>query len=82
MMYSRGIFHNNFWMHGLWFSGWNWLIGIGVLLLVVAVTYLIVKRNRKTETNSDALEILKLKYAKGEITEEEYISRKNVLENK
>ncbi len=81
MMYNRGFFQSGNWMgHGFWLNGWSWLIIIGFLLIVVAVTYLLVKKNKKIDTSSEALEILKFKYAKGEITEEEYVNRKNVLE--
>jgi uncharacterized membrane protein len=40
--------------------------------------------NRKTKKSSgiDAVETLKILYVKGEISEEEYLNRKNVLERK
>jgi len=83
MMHSRGIFYNTHWMgYGFWLNGWNWLIGLGVLLLIVALTYFIVKRNKRPNAYSNALETLKINYAKGEITEDEYNKRKNVIENK
>ena len=42
----------------------------------------IVKRNKRPNAYSNALETLKINYAKGEITEDEYNKRKNVIENK
>ncbi len=54
------------------------------LILIVLVIYLLFKRfgGSYSAGNSEALEILKMRYAKGEITEEEYISRKNILTKK
>jgi putative membrane protein len=80
MMHGREMFNNG--GYGFMNGGWNWLIGIGVLLIIVAVTYLIVKKNKNTAINSNALESLKAKFAQGEITEEEYKKRKSVLEEK
>jgi uncharacterized membrane protein len=37
------------------------------------------KKNRKS---NDSLELLKMHFVEGKITEEEYIKRKNVLERK
>ncbi|SHH72831.1 putative membrane protein [Caloranaerobacter azorensis DSM 13643] len=56
---------------------------LGILLLGIVV-YLIFKytNGRKHHgyyDKSDALEILKERYAKGEITEEEYERKKNML---
>jgi len=83
MMYGRGVFNYGHMMgYGLGFNGWSWLIGIGILLLIVSVTYLLVKRGNTVRSNESALDLLKTKYAKGEITEEEYISRKNILKGK
>jgi putative membrane protein len=81
MHYGRGIFNNGMW-DGFMNNGWSLLIGIGILLIIVVVTYLIVKRNQNTVSNSNALESLKVKFAQGEITEEEYKKRKSVLEEK
>ena len=81
MMHSRGMFNNDGWS-GLMTGGWNWLIGIGIILIVIAVTYLIVNRNKNKDSNNNALESLKVKFAQGEVTEEEYTKRKNVLEDK
>ena len=79
MMHGRGFFDGGFGMGGL--GGWAWLIGIGVVLIVIAATYLIVRNSRAGGRTSDfdALEILKTKFAQGEITEEEYKKRKNII---
>jgi len=79
MMHGRGYFDNyGYFGHG-YYNGWEPFIGIGILLIVLAVVYLLVKRTRKAALNSNVIELLKLKYVKGEITEEEYLKQKKVL---
>lgn len=81
MMHGRGFFDGGWFGMGSFGNGWVWLIGIGVLLIVIAATYLIVRKSRDGGRTSDfdALAILKTKYAQGEITEEEYNKRKNII---
>lgn len=80
MMYGRG-YAGDFGCFGNGFfnSGWGFFIGIGTLLIVGAVIYLLVKRNNKISSNDNVLEILNLRYAKGELSVEEYLQRKKVL---
>lgn len=81
MMHGRGFYDGGWFGMGGLGSGWAWLIGIGVLLIVIAVTYLIVRKNRSVRgtLDFDALEILKNKFALGEITEEEYNNRRKII---
>lgn len=78
-------------MHGNWIGGgcpffggfgyfglWHILVLIGLVVVVVSLVMLF--KNKTTRSESDALETLKMLYAKGEITEETYLSRKGVLE--
>jgi putative membrane protein len=59
------------------FGIWGGIImGFGLLVLILAVIYFYKQNNN---TNSDALELLKMKFVKGEITEEEYINKKSIL---
>lgn len=58
---------------GIW---WAIIIGVGLLALILVAIYFYKQNNN---TNSDALELLKMKFVKGEITEEEYESKKSVL---
>ena len=81
MIFGRGMLHNGGW-YGYMHSGWNWLIAVGILLLIVSVTYLLVKRNKTVRSSSSAIERLKVKFALGEITEEDYRNRRTVLEEK
>jgi putative membrane protein len=62
---------------GLWF---HYVIG-GVLLIVgiLIVIMILKKKNNTSHISSEAIEMLKMKYVKGEITEEEYLKRKSVI---
>jgi putative membrane protein len=67
---------------GMWFGmGWGWIIGIIVLALII---WLIVRgagQGSATPQSSDksALDILKERYAKGEINKEEFEEKKKDL---
>jgi putative membrane protein len=60
------------------FSGWHYLIMLGVIIIVV--TLILLARKKNNSNGSQALSTLKELYVKGEITEEEYLKRKNVIE--
>lgn len=66
--------------HG-WGMGWWWIIG---LIILIAVIWIVVKAmNRQSTTSQEskktALDILKERYAKGEIDKTEYEERKKDL---
>lgn len=67
--------------HGLGYfnNGWSIVIGIGLLVIIALLFYHFV-HNKKKRVSSEALEILKLKYVNGEISEEEYFKRKSLLD--
>lgn len=74
------MFHNTF-GHG-WGMGWPWIIGLIVLIVVVWLVITTVNRkNRPLETGSKTpLDILKERYARGEISRKEFEERKQDLE--
>lgn len=53
-----------------WWTPWNWIIGIILIGGVAVITVLLVRR--RGESSGDALEILKRRYARGEISKDEY----------
>ncbi len=63
-------------------GGWG-MIGAWILiaLAVITVVVLIVSATRKSNLNrdNDIMQNLKMKYVNGEISEEEYIKRKEIL---
>jgi putative membrane protein len=72
-------------MHDWGFHGWGmwlgWIIG---LIIVIAIIWIIVKAagqsgSRNTSTGKSALDILKERYATGEIDKEEFEKRKKDL---
>jgi len=65
------------WFGGGWFmmTFW-WIVVIGVIYLVVKA---ITRQNSKTEQPESALEILKKRYARGDISREEFESKKKDL---
>ena len=60
---------------------WGIILGVLGVVLAVVVTVLIVKavgKNKKSE-NDEMLDLLKSRYAAGEIDEEEYLRKKKIL---
>lgn len=80
-------------MHGNWYGSnvcplwggfngmniWHYMLIAGVILALVGI-FLIIKN--KANHSNDVLEMLKIQYVSGQITEEEYLNRKNVIDRK
>lgn len=68
-------------------SAWPWMLGASILkiaiigLMVFLVGRLIVNsgRNNDYAMNNQAIEILQQRYARGEVSEEEYIQKSKIL---
>lgn len=81
-MYGRGYngINSCFGPYGFMHNG----IGMGIMLLVFLVAaiviILLVKRYKKNSIYNGAIEALKLRFVKGEITEEEYSKMKKLIE--
>ncbi len=69
--------------------GGPWMMGMG-LLVIILVIYLIYRNNnssnyhmRNSEPHNgaynEALDVLKMKFVNGEITEEDYLRKRNLL---
>jgi len=68
--------------HGMGIGmGWGWIIGLIVLVLIVLIIVKAVGQNKGTEQNSEKtpMEVLKERYAKGEIDKEEFEEKKKDL---
>lgn len=84
MMFGRGynMLGNCFgWGSGYFYGGWGMMIAAGFIVLAlaaIAISYLARKKDHN-KTNDLALETLNIRFVKGEITEDEYIKRKNIL---
>ncbi len=65
-----------------WGMGWGWIISF---LLIVAIVWIVVRitsqnRSLKPPESKSALDILKERYAKGEIDKDEFDKRKSDLQ--
>ncbi|MGB3368091.1 MAG: SHOCT domain-containing protein [Acidaminobacteraceae bacterium] len=79
MMYNNG-FGNGY---GYSFGMFHSFFGITMMFIIIAVVaLLVVKLSQSKNTNVSAINTLDIKFASGEITEEEYQQRKRVLKNK
>lgn len=76
--YNNGYYGNGCGGYSLFHNGWGLLIGI-IILVTIALLFYFIVHNKKKQASSDAAESLKLKYVQGEITEEEYLRRKSVI---
>lgn len=65
---------------GLIGSGWGMIIMLGAAGLIIAGITILIRKKSMRNSDDIVLETLKIKLAKGEITEEEYIRRKTILE--
>lgn len=65
--------------HGIFGMLFSVLLMIAVIYLIVTVVRLFVVKDKAHKDRSDSIEILKVKYAGGEISEEEYIRMRDIL---
>lgn len=82
MMYGNGWSGNGgcaFGFGGGYFSIWHLLIVIGIIIIIFSI---VASRKSKTTLSSDAVDKLKVLYINGEISEEEFLKRKNVIDRK
>jgi putative membrane protein len=72
-------------MHGGFFHGWwmplGWILGLIILITVIWLINRALNQNQSSSPTSQrsALDILKERYARGEISKEEYMEKKNDL---
>jgi len=80
MCFNRGFDglsrFNGCWNYG-YFGPWGMMIGLGFGILIVALSVWFIVKKKKD--NDPALLSLKEKFVRGEITEEEYLSKKRTL---
>jgi len=71
--------------YSLGYGLWNALLLIGVIIVLVAAVLFLLRETgflaKRGRAHDKPLEILKERYAKGEITSEEYLKMKGLLEN-
>ena len=54
--------------------GWSWIVGLVILVVVLWIMFRMLNTNNRTDQTGQksALDILKERYARGEISKEEY----------
>jgi len=83
MMYGRGYngFNNCFeYGSGFMNSGIGMLLMLAFILIATVAVIFFVTRIHRHKPGNDALEALKIRLANGEISEEEYTRRKNLID--
>lgn len=68
--------------NGFMYGGWGMLIACALIVILAVVAFVIIVKRNKHHRNADseALNELKLRFAKGEILEEEYLRKKKILD--
>jgi putative membrane protein len=57
----------------------GWVFALIIVVLLGVAVYLIARKGKKGQAGDTSIEILKARFAKGEISEEEYRSRLTTL---
>ncbi len=75
--FAAQMHHGNWWANG----GWMWIFWLGVLALIGVGLYHLIKRSNRPveESSEDAMEILRRRYAGGEISQTEFERMKEEL---
>ncbi len=72
-------------MHYGWGMGWGWITGLIILVIFIAVIWIAARafsngRMNYSSSQKSALDILKERYARGEISKEEYEEKKRDIQ--
>ena len=81
MMFGNGFNGmGNCFGYGLMRGGGGMIIMLAVTLLIVAGVVFFTRKNARRRTENAALDALKMRLARGEISDEEYLRRKTIIE--
>lgn len=58
---------------------WGMIFGLGMVILLVSLVFMLLQNKRSGNSDADLLNLLKERYVSGEISEEEYLAKKNTL---
>ena len=84
-MPCRGFFSNGYGYHDGFYGGGGFFMMLLVLIIVLAAVFIIVRTKKQgtisqfSQSDSSALKILNERFAKGEISEEEYKKMKETI---
>ena len=79
MMYGRAFFGGNGCYGFSYFPYWHFIV-IGAIIILVFIV--LKNKNSNFKNNDEIIDILNKKFVNGEISEEEYINKKNILTKK
>lgn len=79
MMYRNVFYRNNGCFGFNYFPYWNFLL-IGAIILSIIAIFVWNKKHKNS--NNNFIYLLREKFAKGEISEDEYLSKKDILSKK
>ena len=80
MMYGSRFFGQGGCFGNGFYGGWHFMMMGAVILVLIAIAVIVwAKRKHSVTADSTSINILKENFAKGLLSEEEYLSRKNVL---
>lgn len=79
--YSGDLMPHEFIGRG-YFGGFHPLMGLALVILVVVVVLIVRASTKNKRLNYKALELLKMNFAEGKLTEDEYKSKKATLKEK
>jgi putative membrane protein len=75
LFWDAGRFGHHGFGYGMYSGGGMWIMGLLILAVIAALTLsiiAIVRTSKKRNATGDALRIVEERYAKGELTKEEY----------
>nr|WP_319474449.1 SHOCT domain-containing protein [uncultured Sphaerochaeta sp.] len=75
LIWDAGRFGHHSFGYGMYHGGGMWIMGLFVLAVIAALTLsiiAIVRTSKKKNASLDALRIVEERYAKGELTKEEF----------
>jgi len=79
MMYRNVFYRNNGCFGFNYFPYWNFLV-IGAIIVSIVAIFIWTKKHKNN--NDYFIYLLREKFAKGEISEDEYLSKKEILSKK
>ena len=82
-MMGPGMMDNNSWLSpffGIWGSSWYWILRVIFwLVVIVGIVFLVKNLMRKERSGESALDTLKIRYAKGDLSKKEFEMMKKTI---
>jgi len=80
MMFVRGFHYPGLSCGGFGFPyPWGWLAIAAIVVIAITLAIVLSSRKKRQNRSDDAAEALKLRYIKGELSEEDYLKMKEII---